>query len=247
MDVASGLPLRESPLFNGDEYSMGSDGTYIPGRQPLIISLPGFNDVTYANLTLLPGTGQGCVFSGPFVNYTVDLGPLSIPNDKVVGEFEYDPRCLERDLSLETAQNWTSFANYTPIVMNAQTPFEFQTLIDGDIRNPANIGTFGPHGGGHFIVAGDPGADFRVSPGDPYFYLHHGQIDRLYWMWQNLEVDQISYRTSNIPNLTLTLLDVPPSANGTLQDALDVGPLAPVLTNADVMSTTAGPFCYLYK
>jgi hypothetical protein len=33
------------------------------------------------------------------------------------------------------------------------------------------------------VGSGDPGADLYTSPGDPAFYLHHGQIDRLWDFW----------------------------------------------------------------
>ena len=228
---------------------MGSDGTYVENHPGLLIPLPGPTPKSPGtNISLPHGTGGGCVFSGPFVNYTVHLGPLADPNQpKVATDFTYNPRCLIRDLSLETGQNWTSFANYTPPLIKAQTPYEFQTLLDGDARNLENVGTLGMHGGGHFIISGDPGDDFRVSPGDPMFFLHHGNVDRMYTLWQTMYADQIEYRTSNLPNLTLTLNNQPPSRYGQLSDPLDVGPMVPIVTNADVMSTTKGPLCYLYE
>jgi hypothetical protein len=36
-------------------------------------------------------------------------------------------------------------------------------------------------------MGGDPGRDFFTSPGDPLFYLHHGMIDRTWWIWQSLD------------------------------------------------------------
>ena len=30
---------------------------------------------------------------------------------------------------------------------------------------------------------GDPGGDLFTSPGDPAFFLHHGQVDRLWTLW----------------------------------------------------------------
>lgn len=45
----------------------------------------------------------------------------------------------------------------------------------------------GLHAGGHFIIGGDPGNDPFMSAGDPIFYLHHAQVDRLWTIWQALE------------------------------------------------------------
>lgn len=56
---------------------------------------------------------------------------------------------------------------------------EFQN----DLEGPVGTGDLGPHGGGHFAIAGDPGGDLFTSPGDPAFYLHHGQVDRLWTLW----------------------------------------------------------------
>jgi hypothetical protein len=43
------------------------------------------------------------------------------------------------------------------------------------------------HGGGHYAISGDPGSDFYFSALEPGFYLHHGNIDRMHFIWQNLD------------------------------------------------------------
>jgi tyrosinase len=40
---------------------------------------------------------------------------------------------------------------------------------------------------GHYAMGGDPGRDVFVSPGDPLFYLHHGMIDLVWFVWQLLD------------------------------------------------------------
>jgi tyrosinase len=37
-------------------------------------------------------------------------------------------------------------------------------------------GFYGVHTGGHFTI------------GDPIFFLHRGQIDRTWWIWQNQDL-----------------------------------------------------------
>jgi hypothetical protein len=84
----------QSEIFNGDEYSMGSNGEYIPGRESTYL---GLQDITFP-----AGTGGGCVYSGPFSNttYTTNLGPIDSPyNNNVVNQFDANPRCLVRDLN----------------------------------------------------------------------------------------------------------------------------------------------------
>lgn len=94
-------------------------------------------------------------------------------------------------------------------------------------------------------MGGDPGRDLYVSPGDPLFYLHHGMIDRTWWIWQQL--DKRTRQSEKGISGTGTFLDSPPSANTTLDTVIDLGYAAsPAVTMNDLMSTTEGPLCYIY-
>lgn len=52
----------------------------------------------------------------------------------------------------------------------------------------------GVHGGGHSSIGGVGGhaADPVISPYDPAFWLTHGQLDRVYWIWQMLDLESRS-------------------------------------------------------
>jgi tyrosinase len=145
---------------------------------PTIISLP-------------PGTGSGCVTTGPFGNLTMRLGPVAMPNyGNTNSTAALDPladnfRCLKRDLNTYSLAKYSSFYNTTNLILNSPNVGIFQGLMQGDPRYIT--GDLGVHGGGHFTIGGDPGSDPFISPGDPAFWLHHGQVDRLYWIWQNLD------------------------------------------------------------
>jgi len=54
-----------------------------------------------------------------------------------------------------------------------------QTTYDG-FADPIN----GIHGGVHIWVGGTM-SDASVSPADPVFWLHHANLDRLWWEWYN--------------------------------------------------------------
>ncbi|KAE8454501.1 hypothetical protein EG329_000124 [Mollisiaceae sp. DMI_Dod_QoI] len=229
---------QDSPLFNGDEYSMSGNGEFIPNR-PAIISIPIPIPNTDRNLTadLEIGLGGGCVTSGPFKNMTVNLGPKALGWSPAGpdGGLGYNPRCLKRDIGPAIAMKYT---NYTVVLdsMNSTTIKDFQDGIGG---RPI----FGPHGGGHYTISGDPGQDFWVSPGDPAFYLHHGQIDRLWTLWQALDPQNRQYALSG----TNTMMDIPPSPNTTLDHTINVGYAGgKEVAMQDIMSTTKGPFCYMY-
>ncbi len=175
---------------------------------------------------------------------TVNLGPVAptLAEPEVVPQngngLQYNPRCLKRDVSEWVSsqcntdqQSYNLITGYTDIL-------SFQNNMQGNFAT----GFYGVHTGGHFTIGGDPGGDLFASPGDPMFWLHHGQIDRTWWIWQNQD---LANRQDAIAG-TITLLNNPPSRNGTLQDTLNMGVNAPTVQIKDVMSTVAGPLCYIY-
>ena len=143
-----------------------------------------------------PGTGGGCIHSGPFVNMTINFRPkeLSIPGtlDKILNDDAtvYEPRCIKRDLNPHVARVASTFRNTTELILRAHTAGEvdmFQGILEGRFSHTADNPTIGVHVAGHYIFGGDPGGDVFLSPGDPAFYFHHAQIDRVYWIWQMLD------------------------------------------------------------
>lgn len=198
-----------------------------------------------------PGTGGGCVFKGPFKDLVTRIGPVAVPlyGSPTTGGVENpagdNPRCLTRDLNPDVASRVNSFRNTTELILDHDNVGDFQGFMSGDPRYV--LGQVGIHGGGHFIMGGDPGADPFVSPGDPAFYLHHAQIDRVYWIWQMMD-----FANRQKVDGTNTLMNTPPSANTTVEDLLEVNPLAPPTKIKDLMNTVGGasiagsPLCYVY-
>ncbi|KAF4181424.1 hypothetical protein CNMCM7927_000660 [Aspergillus lentulus] len=223
---------RNSPMFDGSDYSMSGDGSYIPHNGSE--AAPG--------IVLTPGNGGGCVFSGPFKNFTVNLGPV-FPSLKVPGivaqngtGMNYNPRCLRRDISKDAA-SWTTTKHVVDLIDGQDNIFDFQNRMQGDYPN----GYLGIHSGGHYTVGGDPGGDFFVSPGDPAFYLHHAAIDRVFWTWQNQDPKA---RTYVVAGQTVLPTLVPDAPNATLDDIVDMSSaLAPPRTIRQLLDTTgpAGP------
>lgn len=65
----------------------------------------------------------------------------------------------------------------------------------------------------------------------------------MWWIWQNLAPKEERYNVGG----TITILNTPPSRNGTLDDTVQMGVIAPeLITLRELMSTTDGPFCYIY-
>ncbi|KAH6889819.1 hypothetical protein B0T10DRAFT_513009 [Thelonectria olida] len=234
--------LNKSSIFDGSEYSMGTDGEYIAGQDDIVLGA----STGLPPIYLKAGSGGGCVKSGPFSDMTVNLGPaaLDLPGgitSTTTNPLAWNPRCLKRDLS--NAVN-TRYANATAILNNILKPknvYDFQMTMQGI----PGSGDLGVHGGGHYSFGGDPGRDVYVSPGEPAFYLHHAMIDRTWWIWQMLNPKERLLGANALLG-TNTFLDTPPSANTTFDDYVEYGWAGQKRQIKDLMSTLSGPFCYVY-
>lgn len=221
---------HNSPIFDGSDTSLGGDGDFIPGPGP-VLNIPGNADP----IILAKGTGGGCVTTGPFANMTVHLGPITQPDPTAD-----NPRCLKRDLNADAGKRFSSFRNTTDLILGSSTIEFFRTTMEGDPNYVPN--SLGVHGGGHFMIGGDPGSDAFISPGDPAFYLHHAQIDRVYWIWQMLD-----FQNRQGVFGTNTMLDFIPSPNTTVEDPIDLSPIAGPVKIKTLMNTVGGtPLCYVY-
>ncbi|KAK5122678.1 hypothetical protein LTR85_003941 [Meristemomyces frigidus] len=213
------LDPLDAPVFDGSATSMSGNGVY---RNESDVDVP---YSALPEIVVPAGVGGGCVETGPFANMSVNLGPLAgvysdIPANPQSDGLGYNPQ-ISTDL----------ITDYTDIT-------DFQTVMQGLFAE----GLLGVHTAGHYLVGGDPGGDLFTSPGEPYFYLHHAQIDRTYWIWQNHD---LAARQNAIGG-TITLDNDPPSRNTTLEDTIDLGVSADAITIASAMSTLDGPFCYIY-
>jgi hypothetical protein len=50
------------------------------------------------------------------------------------------------------------------------------------------------------LRSGDPGADLFTSPWDPAFYLHHGQIDRMWTLWYGVPSNPLAANADKSPS-----------------------------------------------
>ncbi|KAI1845200.1 hypothetical protein JX266_008747 [Neoarthrinium moseri] len=95
-----------------------------------------------------------------------------------------------------------------------------------------------PHGAIHNSIGGDMVPS--TSPNDPLFFLHHSQVDRLWWIWQ--QKDPMT-RNSDYSGNKYPYDDETPAS---LADTMTFGGLSTNITVADVMSTIRGGLCYGY-
>ncbi|KAH7408482.1 hypothetical protein DE146DRAFT_606153, partial [Phaeosphaeria sp. MPI-PUGE-AT-0046c] len=195
-----------SPIFDGSETSMGSQG----------------EKVTHNSNGLKPaGNGGGCIAKGPFKDMKDGYG--------------YNPRCIKRDISGYLVQRDSTWAKIAALITNSKTIGSFQDTMQS--------GT-GVHPAGHFTVSGDPGSDFYTSPGDPYFWLHHSQIDRTWYIWQ----------TQDFANRQQVIAGGTSMMGGgraqSLEDTIDLEVLnvdGKSYKIKELVSTVAGPLCYVYE
>ena len=224
--------LRGSPIFDGSEYSMSSDGAFT-NNDPIVLA-PGFS--------IPHGSGGGCIMSGPFQGMSKTMNDISNAfllngTEPPHSVYNKNETCLTRDLNTFAAQTWV---NYTAVQVAVEEPDlkTFEDLINGIIGG----GSLGIHSGAHFTM-GSPASNIFVSAQDPIWYPLHTMLDRVYTSWQMRHPENALAVTG-----TMTALNKPPSANVTLDTVVpDFGYFdQKPYTILDLSSTQAGPFCYKY-
>ena len=169
---------------------------------------------------------------GPTISFLTQNGTSYVPPNPRADGLGYNPRCLRRDISVQSAM--ATFDNITAeLISNHPDGLSFQGNIEGI------------HGGGHFTVGGDPGGDVYVSPGDPIFFLHHAQLDRVWWIWQNQDIEK--RRKEPVESYTITWGNFPQSRAASIDDLVDVGPSGDPIKISELMSSIGGALCYIYE
>ena len=99
------------------------------------------------------------------------------------------------------------------------------------------------HGSGHFGVGGVLGTigNAANSPGDPLFYLHHGNLDHVLWQWQQKD---LKTRLNQVGG-PIVPFDYS-GQNVTLDFTVALGKLASTVTLKDLLDTEGGTLCYTY-
>ncbi|KAH8731557.1 hypothetical protein GQ44DRAFT_746267 [Phaeosphaeriaceae sp. PMI808] len=211
--------LTSTRAFNSDIFD---PSTGFGGNGPFIAPTVGQNP-----LNISGNTGGGCVQDGPF---TPSNFMLNFPiRDCLKRDFVpwilngyADPKVVEKVLVQE---NYTSFARQ---IENKRS----LTLEDPNI-----------HASGHFGVGGIQGTmgNASNSPGDPLFYLHHGNLDRVFWTWQQQDLET---RLNQVGGPIYRLDYSGP--NVTLDFQVNMGNLAGNATLKDLLDTQGGILCYTY-
>lgn len=168
-----------------------------------------------------------CVLDGPFKKGSLSLRywNLEVRPHCLIRVFE--PGYPEYNITEMIADNYNSAAL---AYVNAETTFE----------NFANALENGPHAAVHQGVGnfdGDMGPQ-SSSPNDPLFFLHHAQVDRLWYLWQKANP---AARTFDYSGYTY-----PDYAAATLDDLLPMLGLGADKKVREFMDVNAANLCYKY-
>ena len=74
---------------------------------------------------------------------------------------------------------------------------------------------------------------------DPIFFLHHTQLDRLWWIWQQRDPTNRMYQYRGKASYYS-------NATASLDDIIPMGGLAPNVSVSEIMDTRSGILYYAY-
>ena len=224
LDAGAGKDIRDSPVFD-PVTGFGGDGK--PGVPPL--------PPTDTRGDFPGGSGGGCVLNGPFVNFTLNIGP----GDKLV----YNPRCISRSIN-PTMAVYLNYSNVAPLA-GASTFKQFDFITEAtpySLSDPLSM-TF--HGAGHYVIGGEA-SDIYSSNCEPLFYLHHTYIDSLWLAWQLADPTRSRFLDIGGPQKPFTS-----EPQVTLDFPIDLGVAGapiPISRVMDIMEGNKGGIgCYEYE
>ncbi|KAK7998875.1 Tyrosinase-like protein orsC [Apiospora marii] len=183
---------------------------------------------------------KGCLVDGPFANVTNTL-----MSDFTRGA----PMCMQR--GLDQAQFNLVAQAKVDLCLAAATYVDLNACLGGD-----------PHIAGHVAVGGIM-VDVALSPADPLFFMHHTNLDRLWWQWQaqdlpgrltdmgGANVASFSILTQAQPKSLPASAFVPYFGDGggdvtTLNHTLWMADILPNITIAEVMDIRGDVICAGY-
>ncbi|KAL4955939.1 hypothetical protein BDW69DRAFT_182115 [Aspergillus filifer] len=183
------------------------------------------------------GEGDDCVNDGPFKHLRLHINQTSTQDDS----------CLHRSFDPES-------------FLLAGDEYVDACMETDNYEDAWNCFIENPHVAGHFGVGGTM-RDVVASPGDPLFFLHHTNLDRLWWEWQSANLTSRLYAISGtnipdqayldendfeFPSAALRDYDGDPGNVTTLNHVLWMGGVVPNATVGEVMDLHGERNCAEY-
>ncbi|KAB5589296.1 hypothetical protein CTheo_7266 [Ceratobasidium theobromae] len=149
------------------------------------------------------------------------------------------------------------------------TPAEIQKLLAQPNGNFTSFQYYMEKGDGmHSAVHGITGGDLAglcprgsnsstcpfegtptFSPNEPMFQLHHGNVDRLWWLWQEKSLlNKFAFHGGSVQNFS-DLVQFP-NGGAPWLNTTDLIPTAGMFTSVsigDILDTRSPPLCYIYE
>ncbi|KAI8289636.1 Tyrosinase ustQ [Colletotrichum sp. SAR11_57] len=182
---------------------------------------------------------NGCVTDGPYTNVRLTL-------DTELNRVE--PVCLSRLFKQNQYEQ------------TAQKIIDACLALDNYVDFNNCLGA-SPHTGGHYAIGGTMD-DPSLSPGDPLFFLHHTNLDRIWWQWQAQNESRLTDIGGNNVAEGFFWSSVQPSSLGvnaflpyfndngnttTLDHVLWMAGIAENITIAEVMDVNSDAICIEYQ
>jgi tyrosinase len=162
---------------------MSSNGIPL-NHATLSVTLPG-GPYPRKVITRPPGTGGGCIESGPFANYTVHVDGTSTTGLSRASITTFSrPRCITRDFYLAVLAQCSSYEKVSRLILSSTDMTMFHNSVKG-----VNCGI---HATGHVFIGGE-NMELFSSPNDPMFFLHHANLDRIWTIYQSRDPEKRMY------------------------------------------------------
>ncbi|KAJ3040208.1 hypothetical protein HDV00_011305 [Rhizophlyctis rosea] len=270
-DVTKGGNMTSWPVFD-KTYGFGGNGPYveyvsfIPGRTgggcvqdgpftypqfslsigpaPLPprfdIPPPAANATTTTTATTATTTTTATVAPSPVTPSLPKMSDFFPPTNLTIS----NPHCLKRDFAQQYLSDQVNKTNYD-YVLSQKTFADFTWYLEGG-PSVTNVGTL--HAGGHFGVGGSLGgmADPYLSPSDPMFYMHHTNLDRVWWKWQKADRSGKRYREYAGPIVAFDYQNTV-KGNVTAEYVTGLDELGKGVQLKQLMDTKGGFLCYDYE
>ncbi|KAK2051052.1 Di-copper centre-containing protein [Colletotrichum caudatum] len=169
-----------------------------------------------------------CVNSGPFKGIRPEYLAIN-PVDMVSGG-----HCLYRDLpEISEPEAFEAMAKIfgpdgVATTLSSSNWTTFHAALEG-----------GPHGTIHASIGGEMNP--TTSPNEPLFFLHHAQIDRIWWMWQQEDKSRLKDYSGKASHF-----GEEGRREVSFDDVLFMGGIAEDVKVGDVMDTQSEKLCFTY-
>lgn len=137
------------------------------------------NPLFDGSMTSLGGNGDpsqnDCVTDGPFANFIVNMPPP----DPFSSTRQRNPRCIKRHFVPGLMEQYASYDRILQIIQGSNDIVQFHNGLEGQ---------GGLHPNPHTYIGGLQN-DIYLASQDVWFFFHHCMIDRVWAMWQSLDLE----------------------------------------------------------